>query len=686
MPVDQVADPGIDPDIGMPPKSQNPPTQNIGSRGSTDLAVGKTNTDIKPQMLGVGGGRVMSGATSLTPRPPEPVKQYEPPKSDMQLALDFRPDREQVRTNQTGVGLRGTVNAVKSMPEAMLGSFAKRNSQLNKSVQNMAAAPFSGIASGLKNVSSGLQSAGTKTIGASPLITSTVQQLSTAMQPPLFKKSEAVSDLFAALEKVALISPKVIPQEHQSRVAERLISEDPRLLVYHGLGTGKSLASILAAEKAKEEHGDEYGVVTPASLRQNFNKEIEKFTLDSKPEVLSHTGMGLGKTFKQQPNTLIVDEAHRLRNPQAQSSKAIADAAAKARRLLLLTGSPIVNAPSDLASPISMLTGQKITPEEFEKKYVGKRKVYPGLFARLRGVAPGEEEYVKNEKELRSLLKGRVDYQPGKSPEGVNVNEEIVEVPLSREQERIQNAIRKQIPLKYLWKIDSEFPMTKEEVKKLNAFLNGLRQVAVSTQTFRADKSPLKAFEQSEKLKTALNKLKEMVTADPRKKAIIYSNFIQAGLDPYAAALAKENIPHGVFHGGISENERKKALDEYNAGRLRALLIGPAGAEGISTKGTNLIQILGPHWNEARTSQAKGRGLRFDSHEGLPEDLKDVLVQRYVSTSQEPGLLNKLFGASRTRTGDEIIQTLSKQKEELNEKFRRILREEGRRSKEEEPQ
>jgi hypothetical protein len=70
----------------------------------------------------------------------------------------------------------------------------------------------------------------------------------------------------------------------------------------------------------------------------------------------------------------------------------------------------------------------------------------------------------------------------------------------------------------------------------------------------------------------------------------------------------------------------------------------------------------------------------------MPEDLKDVLVQKYVTTSKDPNFLSRLFGASRIRTGDEITQALAKQKEELNEKFRRILKEEGSRSRQDELQ
>jgi hypothetical protein len=479
------------------------------------------------------------------------------------------------------------------------------------------------------------------------------------------------------LGKVAAMRSEIEPQAHQQRVADRLTTDNPRMLLYHGLGTGKSLASILGAETAKNKFNEDYGIVAPASLRENFSKEVNKFTRGSNPEIMSYTGLGLGKQFAQQPQTLIVDEAHRLRNPHSASTRAVADTAAKAKRLLLLSGSPIVNSPTDLASPLSMLTGQDISPQKFEEQFMGTEKVSPGFFNSLRGIAPGERTVVKNEAALRRLLAGHVDYQPSKTPEGVRVNEEIVNVPLSAEQTKIQDAIRKKIPMQFLWKLDKEFPLSAEEVNKLNSFMTGLRQSSLSTQPFRADKDSLKAYEQSGKLQEAAKRLKEFLATDERKKAIIYSNFVGAGLNPYAAGLSQAKIPYGIFHGGIPVEARKKALNEYNAGKLRALLIGPAGAEGISTKGTNLIQLLDPHWHESRANQAQGRGLRFDSHEGLPDELKNVLIQKYISASQEPGMIGKFLGSKRIRTGDEILSGLARGKEELNERFRQILREEG---------
>lgn len=479
------------------------------------------------------------------------------------------------------------------------------------------------------------------------------------------------------LTKLSALNSGIQLQEHQQRVQDRLTNDSPRMLVYHGLGSGKSLSAIAAAEAAQKLNGGNYGVVVPASLKGNFEKELGKFTHGSNPEVMSYTGLGMGKDFQDPPETLIMDEAHRLRNPDASSAQAAARAAARAQRLLLLTGSPITNSPTDMANLLSLLNNKQLTPEEFERKFIGYKTVRPGILNWLRGIKPGEKPVVKNEKELRSLLQGKIDYQPSKTPEGVNVNEEVVRVPLSPAQDKIQKAIRTKIPPGFLWKLDQEFPLSRDELAKLNSFMTGLRQVSLSTQPFRADKDPVKAFEQSAKLQEAFKRLQKELGSDPRKKAIIYSNFVDSGLGPYAAGLEKAKIPHAFFHGGISPKARQAAVDAYNKGKLKALLIGPAGAEGLSTKGTSLIQLLDPHWHESRSQQAKGRGLRFDSHMGLPEELRNVAVQRYLSASKDPSFLGKLMGYKRERTGDEVLERLTADKEKLNDEFRRLLREEG---------
>lgn len=291
-----------------------------------------------------------------------------------------------------------------------------------------------------------------------------------------FADKESLRKRFAELTKQSALLPEVQLQEHQQRIQDAVDDENPRMIVYHGLGSGKSLSALAAAEAAKQKYNEDYGIVAPASLRGNFQKEVEKFTTGSKPEIMSYTGLGLGKKFTNQPQTVIMDEAHRLRNPGGSAAQAAKGVAENAKRLLLLTGSPITNSPSDLANLISLVARKNISPQEFERRYVGYKTVHPGIINFLAGVKPGVRPVIKNERELKETLTGHVDYQPSKTPEGVNVNEEKITVPLSSTQQKIQKALRTKIPPGFLWKLDKEFPLSKDELSKLNSFLTGLRQ------------------------------------------------------------------------------------------------------------------------------------------------------------------------------------------------------------------
>jgi GNAT superfamily N-acetyltransferase len=490
---------------------------------------------------------------------------------------------------------------------------------------------------------------------------------------PAETEEERKRRLALAIQKQADLLPWVSLQPQQRRVA-RKVRQGQNLLVYHGLGTGKSLASIAAAEGV----GGPYTAVVPASLRPNYQGEIKKFTTGTTPaEVLSYTGVGMGKQPARTPETVIMDEVQRIRNPESEGSRAAMDLAMKAPHKVLLSGTPIVNEPSDLAVPLSILTGQRTSPAEFNRKFVGAETVRPGLWGWLQGVGAAKTPRIQNEEDLERMLEGHVDYQPAKTPAGVKTNDERVEVDLGPEQQEFYKLMWGKLPWMMRWKMSNDYPMTKQELAHLTSFMSGPRQAALSLYPFHASKDPMHAFRTSSKLQAAMGGLKETLARDPRAKALVYSNFIDAGLVPYAAALKHARIPFGQFHGSMNDEDRKRALDDYNAGRSRVLLLGPAAAEGISAKGTQLIQLLDPHWNEARLGQARGRGLRFDSHEGLPEELRNVRIQRFVAKMPQPGFFGRLLGAKPRPSADEVLEQQSRRKEELNEQFREVLRRVG---------
>lgn len=479
------------------------------------------------------------------------------------------------------------------------------------------------------------------------------------------------------MDKTSALLPDVSLQEHQKKVLNKLRDHPINVLLYHDLGSGKSLSSIAAAEQA----GQPYTAVVPAALRQNFINEQDKFTDKETPSsVLSYSELARDKLIPH-PETLIFDEAHRLRNQESKQTSNAITAADKAQNTILLSGTPVVNDPADFASMMSMLTKKHITPEEFRARYVKEHEVDPGLIKRILGYTPGVEEGLANEDELRHLLAGHVDYyKPDKSV--VPVQYEDIPVEMSSEQAQLYQAMWNKLPWILKWKLKWQFPLNHNELTRMTSFLTGPRQVGLSTLPFmRANANAYKAFQQSPKLQKAVELLKDQLK-DPRAKALVFSNFIDAGLTPYAAALDKAKIPNRIFDGTLSDVQRKKLVDDYNSNKIRAVLLGPSGTEGLSFKGTQAIQLLDPHFNAVRGRQAIGRGLRYDSHFDLPDDLKNVRVQRFISRLPL-GLKDRLLSmvgfdreAERLAADDHLTQ-MALRKDKLNHQFLDLLKDIG---------
>lgn len=478
-------------------------------------------------------------------------------------------------------------------------------------------------------------------------------------------------------QKTSAVNDDVEFQDHQSRLNEAAKAGPVRKMLIWGLGSGKTLGALSAAE----QRGGDYLAVTPAALRNNVRGEANRFIQNPKLHAMSYSEIGLGKQPPPKDyQTVILDEAHRLRNLESAQSKGVMELAQKAPSVLMLSGTPVVNGPGDLATPMSILTGKKITPNEFENRYMESKPIYGSIFQRLRGEPERFEYNVRNREELAEKLKDKVDWHQPEKPL-VPTTHEDVPVTMGPEQAQMYNAMWGKLPFWARWRMQNNVPMSQEEMSKLLSFLTGPRQVGLSMLPFTAEKDPHKAFDTSTKLQRAHELLQEELK-DKRRKALVFSNFIDAGLTPYAARLAKDNVPHAVFHGGLNDADRKKLVDDYNADRIRVALLGPSGTEGLSFKGTTLIQQLDPHFHGVRPDQAVGRGVRYGSHDHLPEELQNVRVQRFLSRLPE-GTANSLLsmlGMDRSHTThatDDRLVALADQKTQRNKPFIDFLKEIG---------
>ena len=456
-------------------------------------------------------------------------------------------------------------------------------------------------------------------------------------------------------------------QPYQQRVVERM-KQQPGLVVAHGLGSGKTLTSIAAQEAL----GLPAEVVVPAALGANYMKEVRKHTAGKGPKRGIRSLQRLARSRAQMTTPmLIVDEAHRMRDPKTSTRAALGSV--RAAKRMLLTASPFYNKPSDIAPLVNVAAGARILPEipkEFENRYVENKKLRPGLWGWLRGVRPGSVQVMRggSRGELGRVLSKWVDYHPSASKNYPSVSRETVEVPMSKKQMKIYSTLMGTAPFWVRYKIKKGLPPSKSEAKRLNAFLSGTRQVSNTTAPFTRGGEV-----EEPKIEAAFKKLRHTLRANPRSKALVYSNFIGSGLDRYKTRLEKAGIPYGEFTGRMPRRTRNRMVQDYNAGKLRALLVSSAGGEGLDLKGTRLVQLLDPHWNMEKLKQVEGRAIRYKSHAGLPRGQRNVKVQQFLSTRPRTGLLERWHLKKPGGSVDQYLYGMSAKKENLIRQFRSLL-------------
>lgn len=463
----------------------------------------------------------------------------------------------------------------------------------------------------------------------------------------------------------AIITPL---QEHQQRALKKALKNN--VVLAHSTGSGKTLAAIAIADAL----GLPTTVFTPAPLVENFKKELEKHKVGGPSvEVLSVPTAVSRNIPVKKGNTVIIDEAHMLRNAsqRQQYLKQIAD---KAGRVVALTGTPAYNAVEDWTPLISTIAGAHSMPDI--KNFIKTKTIYPGFFARLRGVKPGSVEVLTNKEKLSRLYAPYVDVFDAdiEKPERI---EESIEVPMSPEQKRIYQFVTGKIPWHLRYKIENNLPPSKAESSMLNAFLTGVRQVSNTTQPFVDKELSIEALEKdSPKLKRAADDLRSLFDKNKNARAFVYSNFLGAGVEPFGRMLTKRGIKYNLFNGGLSPKARKEIVRQYNEGEVPVILGTGAASEGLDLKKTSLIQILEPHWNNARIEQAIGRGIRYKSHEELPPEERKVKVNRYYAAlpEEEPTFWERIFGRSTPATSvDNYLKSRAEEKDRLIREVKEAL-------------
>jgi len=480
-------------------------------------------------------------------------------------------------------------------------------------------------------------------------------------------------------KKAALVNTLKL-RPHQEDAINKYLQHGGKQIIYHGLGSGKTITSIGAVEKSDSKSAL---ILTPASLQKNYIDTINKVvTPDArgKYHVMSYEKFRMNPEKymnEYKPDTMVIDEFHREKDPKSVSYNAIKAVRPKVQHFMGLTGTTVQNTPNEVFPLLNLVSGEnKRIPslKEFEQRYTKTEKVYPkgffsGLYARLTG-RYGEKKVLKNEKELKKQLDPYI-HKNVPTPEFLShfPQKEIkdIEVPMTHEQEKKYDYfMKKDLGIIDRWRIKHDIPPRARDAKNFFAKLTHAREISNTTAVLSNKK--IDPIYSSGKLNVAYKNLLQHLKSHPLNKAMVYSNFTESGLHPFEEALKRDNIPYGVFSGKVTKRAKNQDVIDYNTGKKRVLLVSPSGAEGLDLKGTTLLQNIDKSWNPAKNDQVIGRAARYESHSALPPEMRKVRVENYYSTIK-PGFFKRLLGKKSIPTIDQYIAHRAKEKEELNNQF-----------------
>lgn len=484
------------------------------------------------------------------------------------------------------------------------------------------------------------------------------------------------------LEKIAkeVTKPEAakgyILKEHHSRVLKKLETQEG-ILVDHGLGSGKTGLFLKAIEIAQKKDKNAHAlVVAPASLVSNVHRQAKDLGIDIDPtrlEALSYEkAVNDAERLKKKHFAIAVaDEAHKLRGTDTLRHRHLSEVIVAADKRILATATSTYNHASDLAPLVNLAAGARVLPQgkkDFEDRFVHKKVEQPPLLKRIFGHGPKEVHVLKNKKELSDKLNQYVDrYDLREDPEAAKdfpeQSEKIIETAMSSEQHALYKYMEGKLPWHLRVKVRMNMPLDKKDSAQLNAFSSGVRQVSNSTKPFMP-----KAVGTTPKISKAVDNLTSKHGSDKNFRGVVYSNYIDAGLNDYSEELTRRGVAHSVYTGKLSATEKDKMVEDYNKGKTPVLLVSSSGAEGLNLKGTKLIQILEPHHNDSKIKQVIGRGSRYKSHEHLPAKERKLEVERYHTVFP-----NGLFGKPKTHSIDQYLHHNAQSKDELSEELKGLI-------------
>ncbi|KAL1774785.1 DNA annealing helicase and endonuclease ZRANB3 isoform X2 [Sigmodon hispidus] len=429
------------------------------------------------------------------------------------------------------------------------------------------------------------------------------------------------------------------------------LRRDGRCMVADEMGLGKTIQAIAVAYFYKEEWP--LLVVVPSSLRYPWTEELEKWIPELEPEeiniIMNKTDIGRISTSKvtvlgygllttdaetlidaltrQNFQVVIVDESHYMKSRTAARSKILLPLVQKARRAVLLTGTPALGRPEELFMQIEALFPGKLgTWMEYAKRYCNAQIRYFGKRRQwdYRGAS--------NLGELHQLLSGIMI-------------------------RRLKSEVLSQLPPKVRQRIPFDLPPA--AVKELNASFEEwqkLMRASDSGSTETVMGLITRMFKQTAIAKAgAVKDYIKMLLQNESLKFLVFAHHLSM-LQACTEAAIENKARYIRIDGSVPSSERIHLVNQFQKDpntRVAILSIQAAG-QGLTFTAASHIVFAELYWDPGHIKQAEDRAHRIGQ-------CSSVNIHYLIAN----GTLDSLMWAMLNRKAQVTGSTLNGRKEKL---------------------
>lgn len=365
------------------------------------------------------------------------------------------------------------------------------------------------------------------------------------------------------------------PLQHQKEAIQKLV-ENKKFILADDMGLGKTTISVISA---LETGAKKILIVCPATLKINWKREIENYTdrsiyiaegknysSDSDFVIINYDIIKNFHDTKDKENSqilnsnfdlVIIDEAHYIKNAQAQRTKLINDLVKNIDRLWLLTGTPMTSRPIDYYNLLSLVDSPVAKNwMAYVIRYcngyqfrVGPRKVW-----NVMGASNLEELRDRTSNTILRRLKQDV----------LDLPEKIITPVYLRLKSKLYEEVMGEY---YEW-----YDKNPEESKSLTVQFTKLTKV----RQIIAD----------EKISQTIEIAENILEQD--KKVIIFCNFTDS-LNKIVSHFGKSAVR---IDGSTSKEERQRAVDEFQENPKVKVFVGNVKAAGVGITLTSAESVI----------------------------------------------------------------------------------------------